>query len=102
MKKVYICILVVTLLFILNACEKVVSLKVNDGAALPYIDAWITDQPGVQTIRFLQAVNYLDSKAPAPIADAKITLTDLTNNLSYPFIYANGSYTYDAGSSQVG
>ncbi len=102
MKKVFISIFIAALLFALNACEKVVTLKVKDGAALPYIDAWITDQPGIQTIRFLQAVNYLDTKEPAPIDGAQIRLTDLTSNIEYPFSYANGVYTYDAGNNRIG
>ena len=102
MKKVFLSIFVVTILFALQSCEKVITLKVNDGAPLPYIDAWITDQPGVQTIRFLQAVNYTDTKEPTPIADATIKLTDLTSSQVYSFTYANGAYSYDAGSGRVG
>jgi len=102
MKKVFISIYIIIALFTFSACEKVVSLKVSDGAPLPYIDAWITDQPGVQTIKFLQAVNYLDTKTPAPIAGAQIKITDLTSNLDYSFTYANGVYSYDAGTDRIG
>ena len=102
MKKVILSIFVITVLFALQSCEKVITLKVNDGAPLPYIDAWITDQPGVQTIRFLQAVNYTDTKEPTPIADATIKLTDLTSSQAYSFTYANGAYSYDAGTGKVG
>ncbi len=45
MKKIILTIFVITVLFALQSCEKVITLKVNDGAPLPYIDAWITDQP---------------------------------------------------------
>jgi len=102
MKKITISLYIVLFVFAFSSCEKVVNLEVKDGPALPYIDAWITDQAGVQTIRFLQAVKYTSTGQPEPVADATISLTDLTSNSVYPFAYANGSYTYDAGTGKIG
>jgi hypothetical protein len=86
----------------LTACERVVDLNMPKGDALPYVDAWITDQPGVQTIKFLKAVEYMSSAAPEVVSDATITVTDVTAGKAYPFTYHNGSYNYDAGSSSIG
>lgn len=102
MNKLTVILYTIVFVLVFASCEKVVNVEVKDGAALPYIDAWITDQPGVQTIRFLQAVKYTGSSEPAPIADATITLTDITSNTVYPFSYVNGSYKYDAGAAKVG
>lgn len=94
--------LALVLVFALSGCEKVISISLNDGNHVPYVDAWITDQPGVQSVRFLHAVNYLDSSGPAPIADAQVRVTDLTAGASYDFNYSNGSYVYDAGAGRIG
>lgn len=102
MKKQFIYTILVASLFYLSACEKVVNVNLPAGKPLPYIDAWITDRPGVQTVRLLDAANYLDSAHPAPVTGAQITLIDMTAAKSYPFTYGNGSYNYDAGAAAVG
>jgi hypothetical protein len=86
----------------LTACERVIDLDLPDGSGLPYVDAWITDQPGVQTIKFLKATDYMSSNAADPVSDAQITLNDVTAGKSYPFSYQNGAYVYDAGSASIG
>jgi hypothetical protein len=86
----------------LYSCEKVVDLDLPKGEPLPYIDAWITTNPGVQTIKFLKAVNYLDSQEPQAIADAQVSVTDVTTGQTYVFNYLNGAYTYDAGATSIG
>jgi hypothetical protein len=80
----------------------VVDVNLPDGKALPYVDAWITDQPGKQQIKFLQAVNYLENKAPEAITGAQISVTDITDNITYDFTYDNGAYVYDAGAASIG
>lgn len=84
------------------SCTKVINLDLPKGADLPYVDAWITDQPGVQTIRFLKAVDYMNQNAPEAVSNAQITVTDVTAGKSYPFTFSNGAYNYDAGSSAIG
>ena len=85
-----------------TACERVIDLDMPKGDALPYVDAWITDQPGVQTIKFLKSTEYITTNAPEAIADAQITVTDVTAGTSYPFTYQNGDYNYDAGTTPIG
>ncbi|MBS1562830.1 MAG: DUF4249 domain-containing protein [Bacteroidetes bacterium] len=102
MKKTLIYTLLPAAMLYLSACEKVVNIDLPAGAPLPYIDAWITDQPGVQTIRFLDAANYLDSSQPKPISGATIVLTDITASQTYAFTYSNGSYTYNGGTAGIG
>ena len=85
-----------------TACERVISLDLPNGEALPYVDAWITDQPGVQTIKFLKATNYMNSNAAEVISDAQISVMDVTAGKLYPFTFKNGAYNYDAGSTPIG
>jgi hypothetical protein len=85
-----------------TACERVISLDLPNGDALPYVDAWITDQPGMQTIKFMKATNYMNSNAAEVIADAQISVMDVTAGKSYPFTFKNGAYNYDAGSTPIG
>ncbi|MET0300246.1 MAG: DUF4249 domain-containing protein [Flavitalea sp.] len=89
--------------FLFSSCEKVIDLDLPDGEKLVYVDAWINDQPGTQTIKLLRAVNYQDPNGPAALGDATITLTDLTDNIKYDFVFANGAYTYTpAGGEAIG
>ena len=86
----------------LTACERVIDLDLPDGSGLPYVDAWITNQPGVQTIKFLKSTNYMSSNAAEPVGDAQIVVTDVTAGKSYPFTYSNGAYNYNAGAGTIG
>ena len=81
------------------ACERVIDLNIPKGEAIPYVDAWITTKPGVQTIKFLKATSYTGTQGPESIAGAQITVTDVTINQPYVFNYQNGAYSYDAGST---
>jgi hypothetical protein len=93
---------VVALLFSAAACERVIDLDLPNGEAIPYVDAWITDQPGMQTIKFMKATNYLNSNAAEVISDAQISVTDVTAGKSYPFTFKNDAYNYDACSTPIG
>jgi len=84
------------------SCTKVINLDLPTGEALPYVDAWITDQSGVQTIKFLKATNYMSSNDAAPVSDAQISVTDITAGKTYAFSYQNGAYVYDAGNKSIG
>lgn len=97
MKKFILYIILIIGAGAFTSCEKVISLDVPVGDPVPYIDAWITDKPGPQVIKFQKAVGYLDNSAPPAIGDAQIKVTDLTTSQTYDFTYANGAYTYDPG-----
>ena len=86
----------------LTACTRVIDLNLPNGSGYPYVDAWITDQPGVQTIKLLKATEYMSQNAAEAIGDAQITVTDVTAGKSYPFTYQNGAYNYDAGTASIG
>ena len=98
--KLYITVLIA--LYTFSSCEKVVDVNLPNGAKLPYVDAWITDKPGKQVIRFMRAVNYQENKEPESIANAQITITDVTDSKTYNFSYQSGAYQYDAGAAAIG
>lgn len=100
MKHIGNALLFVTGLIVFTSCEKVISLDLPEGEQLIYADAWISDSPGVHTIRLLESVNYQSQSQPRPIADANISITDITANKTYSFNYTNGSYVYDPGAGK--
>ena len=102
MKKNLFYIIVVALLYTLSSCEKVVDVGLPEGQSLPYVDGWITDQPGIQQIKLLKAVNYMSQQQPEPISNAQVIVTDITGNKTYNFSYDNGAYKYDAGAGGIG
>jgi hypothetical protein len=102
MKNYRIYIVALFSIYTLSSCEKVVDVDLPQGQDLPYVDAWITDKPGKQSIKFLKAVNYLESKQPEPITGAQISITDITAAKTYAFSYKDGEYAYDAGAIAIG
>ena len=84
----------------LSSCEKVIELDLPDGEKLIYMDAWINDRPGLQSIKLLQAVNYQDAGQPQALKNAAIRVTDITVGKSYDFVFSNGAYVFDPGNNQ--
>ena len=97
MKKFSFYIIAIISAGLFTSCEKVVDVNVPVGDPVPYIDAWITDQPGEQVIKFQKANGYFDNSAPPVIGDAQITLTDITAGKNYDFAFSNGAYRYNPG-----
>jgi len=93
-----IVILLAAIAMILGSCEKVIPLSLPANS-LTYLDGFITDKPGVQSVKLLKSVGYLDNGNPQPLSNANITLTDLTLGKDYAFGYTNGAYSYDPGSA---
>lgn len=87
-------ILLIALAYLFTSCEKIITVDVPAGKQLIYVDGFISNKPGVQSIKLLQTTNYTDAGNPVPITGATVTLTDLTTNSTYIFTYQNGSYNY--------
>ena len=96
---IYICFAVIAFSF--AACEKVITLSLPSANSLTYLDGFITDRPGIQTVKLLKATGYLDSAALQPVADAKIILSDLTLGTNYNLTYQGGAYSYDPGNANA-
>lgn len=85
-----------------TACEDAINLNVPNGQSYPVLDAWITNETGIQKIRITMSVPYTQGGTAPVVDDAKLTLHDLTSGDSYAFTYNNGYYTYDASAKAIG
>lgn len=92
MKK-YFVLLATALLF--SACENVVQVKLDKGATLLVIDAFINDLRINQKVRLTTTDDYFSGQNPPYVSGATVVLKDLTNNKTYNFSdQNNGDYTY--------
>jgi hypothetical protein len=98
MKKIRFAILLGIVAAGFSACEDTIDLDVPNGKSYPVLDAWLTTENGPQTIRFTNSVVSYTNNTPATvIADATITVEDLTAGVTYPFTFSNGVYRNDPG-----
>jgi hypothetical protein len=81
----------------LSACEDTIDLNVAKGTSYPVLDAWITNEPGLQVIRFTNSVPYTEQTPSPLIKDAIITLIDETANQTYAFNFTDSAYTFNPG-----
>jgi hypothetical protein len=80
-----------------TACEDTIELNIAKGTSYPVLDAWITDEPGVQIIRMTNSVPYTEQTPSPIIKDAIITLIDETANQTYAFNFTDTAYTFNPG-----
>ena len=82
-------------LFFFSSCEDVVQIKLDEGSELIVIDAFINDLRIDQKIKITKNNSYFSTTDPAPLANAVVSLKDLTLNKAYSFNYENnGNYVY--------
>lgn len=80
-----------------TSCEDVIDLDIPKGKTYAVVDAWITNEAGKQNIRITESVPYTATGEAPVVSDAVVVLTDLTDNKTYPFTFANGMYSHDPG-----
>ncbi|WP_343306483.1 DUF4249 domain-containing protein [Chitinophaga niabensis] len=80
-----------------TSCEDVIDVDIPKGKTFAVVDAWITDEAGKQSIRITETVPYTSTGTAPVVSDAIVVLTDLTDNKTYPFTFANGVYSHDPG-----
>jgi hypothetical protein len=80
-----------------TSCEDVIDVDIPKGKTYAVVDAWITNEAGKQSIRITETVPYTSTGAAPVVSDAVVVLTDLTDNKTYPFTFANGVYSHDPG-----
>jgi hypothetical protein len=90
-------IILFTIIAGFTACEDTIDLKIAKGTSYPVLDAWITDEPGVQIIRMTNSVPYTEQTPSPIIKDAIITLIDETANQTYAFNFTDTAYTFNPG-----
>ena len=63
--------------FALMGCETVIDAKLDTGPAQLTVDATITDQPGLQSIRLTQTAAYFDNSPAPTVTGATVSVSDL-------------------------
>lgn len=71
---------------LLSSCETVIDANIDSAPTQLAVEAWLTDQPGEQTIRLTRTTNYFDSNTPTPALSASVTVTD---NLGRQFAFTD-------------
>jgi len=88
--KLYVLIFSVILF---SACEKVVTVKLDEGTSQLAVDAFLSNKPGVQKIRLTKTSGYFDN-SPSPAATgAQVKVTDNQGRV-YNFADINNTGDY--------
>jgi hypothetical protein len=96
MKTIFKFLLLSSSLVLLNSCQDVVQIKLDEGSKLYVIDAFVNNLPGKQTIRVVTNDSYFSNREAPPVPDASIILKDLTSDKQFAFTYSgNGNYEYN-------
>ena len=85
-------------LFGLISCEETIDIDVDEGEPQLTVDAWLTDQPGLQTIRLTMSQAYFANEFNDPALGAEVAVVSLQDSSIYNFTDpdADGSYTWGA------
>jgi hypothetical protein len=77
-----------------NSCEEVIDIDLKDAPAIVVVDAWITDQPGLQKIIISETKPYFDNNTPTGIAGASVRVFNSANEV-IDFTASSQAGTYD-------
>jgi hypothetical protein len=95
MKVIKLFILILTVV-VLSSCEDVIQIKLDQGAPIITIDAFINDMHSQQKVRLTYTDGYFSQKPNDPITGATVHVQDLTTGSDYVFTdNNNGNYVYD-------
>ncbi|PBQ32440.1 hypothetical protein CNR22_11890 [Sphingobacteriaceae bacterium] len=88
MRKLKLSICLFLIVIFSTECTDVVQIKLDEGSELVVIDAFLESQYDLQSIFIHKNSTYFNTQKPEPIVNAKVTLHDLTANISYKGYYA--------------
>lgn len=88
-------IISISLIAVVFGCETTVSPDLDTAEEIVVIDAWINQKMERQEIRITRSQPYFDNAVPAKVADATVTVEDLTNGTTYDFREGPTSYFWD-------
>lgn len=102
MKTIFKFLLLSSVLFFFNSCEDVIQIKLDEGAKLYVIDAFVNDLREPQVIRVLSNSAYFSNADAPPVTNAVVVLKDLTANVQYPFSYgSDGNYIFNISTADT-
>ena len=97
----YLLFLGISIFFLLSvgACTDEVTVDSSFEAPQPVVDAWLTDQPGVQTILLTQTQDYFVTTRPTGIVGANVQVCrGQVEPVCLTFVdQGEGRYTYEVG-----
>ena len=79
--------------FGLYSCEDVIDVNLAKGEPQLVVDAWITNQPGSQSIKLSITQPYFENSSPVPVLGATVSIED-NNGTVFNFIDADNDGTY--------
>ncbi|MGB0524846.1 MAG: DUF4249 family protein [Flammeovirgaceae bacterium] len=87
----------------LMSCEDPIDVTLESSIPQLTVDAWITNETKVQTVRLTVSQDYFSNTFNPDALNATVTLTDITANENYSFTDADndGNYTYDASGEAI-
>ena len=96
MKKIGKTLLVLIFAGLFSSCEDVIQVKLDEGAKILVVDAFINDLRGPQTVRLSYTDSYFSGKNPQGVVGASVVLKDLSTSKNIAFTdIGNGDYTYN-------
>lgn len=95
MKRYALYTVIITGALSFSSCETVIDAKVDEGPEQLSVDAFITDKPGLQTIRLTKTAPYFANKPALAAAGAVVTVTDNTGKIfQFSDPDSDGNYTW--------
>ena len=95
MKTIKLFIFILTVIAF-SSCENVIQVKLDEGAPIITIDAFLNDMRSQQKVRLTYTDSYFSQKPNEPITGASVRVKDLTSGVDYIFTdNNNGNYVYD-------
>lgn len=83
------------IILLLGSCNDVIQVKLDEGAKLYVIDAFVNDLRTNQTIRVTTSDGFFSNREAPPVNNATVILFDLTASKQYTFNNTgNGNYVY--------
>lgn len=80
-------IVVFILVFPFFSCEDVVQVKLDEGAELYVVDAFIESKYDLQAIFIHKSSSYFNTQKPEPVVNAQVKLYDLSSGNVFDFFY---------------
>jgi hypothetical protein len=103
-------LLTLIFLLVITSCEKVIDYEVKDGETQYVIDAFITNDTGVQTIKLSYTQNILNSSNVKPILGATVKVVnrifipgviDTSRTFIFKDVNNNGNYVWKPNPSEI-
>ena len=95
MKTIKLFIFILTVIAF-SSCEDVIQVKLDEGAPIITIDAFVNDMRTQQKVRLTYTDAFFSQKTNEPITGASVHVKDLTSGLDYVFTDNNdGNYIYN-------